>query len=172
MVIGRLTTSLIISGQNLYSGTLDHEFPWVVDFKKIRIYLKDKYNVTEAYYYVGYKTEKNHNLYKKIEEAGFILRFRQHTVDMKGKKKGNVDSDIIFEIMRKLHEQEPFDKVVLVSGDGDYFMLVDYLLKKGRFEKILFPNPRYASSLYKAITYKYFDNLSRPEIMAELKKEE
>jgi len=30
---------------------------------------------------------------------------------MLGKKKGNVDSDIIFAIMKKLYKKEPFDKI-------------------------------------------------------------
>ena len=47
---------------------------------------------------------------------------------MMGKKKGNVDSDIIFSIMKKIYKKELFDKIVLVSGDGDYKMLVDFFI--------------------------------------------
>ena len=76
------------------------------------------------------------------------------------KKKGNVDSDILFNAMKRLYQKEKFDKILLVSGDGDYKMLVDFLIKEGRFEKILFPNKRYASSLYKSISRQYFAYLS------------
>jgi len=72
------------------------------------------------------------------------------------RKKGNVDSDIIFDIMRKLYKKEGFDKIVLVSGDGDYKMLVDFLIEEKLFKKILFPNKKYASSLYKEISANYF----------------
>jgi uncharacterized LabA/DUF88 family protein len=78
---------------------------------------------------------------------------------MLGKKKGNVDSDIIFSIMKRLYAQEPFNKIVLVSGDGDYKMLVDFLISEDRFEKILFPNSVYRSSLYKEISATYFASL-------------
>lgn len=78
---------------------------------------------------------------------------------MIGKKKGNVDSDIIFDIMKRVYKKEPFDKIVLVSGDGDYKMLVDFLIEEGKFKKILFPNKNFASSLYKKITRVYFDYL-------------
>lgn len=68
---------------------------------------------------------------------------------MMGIKKGNVDSDIVFEAMRRLlDEPSEFEKIILVSGDGDYKKLVDYLVKKNRFLKILFPNKKFASSLY------------------------
>jgi len=39
----------------------------------------------------------------------------------------------------------------LVSGDGDYKMLVDFLIEENRFAMLLFPNKNFASSLYKKI---------------------
>jgi len=83
---------------------------------------------------------------------------------MLGKKKGNVDSDIIFNAMKRLYQKETFDKIVLVSGDGDYKMLVDFLIKEKRFEKVLFPNKRYASSLYRKLEPRYFDYLNSPAV--------
>ena len=76
---------------------------------------------------------------------------------MIGKKKGNVDSDIIFDIMKRIYKKESFDKIVLVSGDGDYKMLVYFLTEEDKFEKILFPNKKFVSSLYKKIIRVYFD---------------
>jgi len=111
---------------------------------------------------LGCINEELQDLYDEIQEAGFILKFREHNTIMLGKKKGNVDSDIIFNIMKKLYQNDNFNKVVLVSGDGDYKMLVDFLISEKRLEKILFPNKKFASSLYKNITgtyYDYLDNL-------------
>lgn len=51
--------------------------------------------------------------------------------------------------MKNLVENNDFNKIILVSGDGDYKKVVDYLISKERFEKILFPNRKFASSLYK-----------------------
>ena len=109
-------------------------------------------------YYLGYVQEGQQieHLYESIQNAGFILVFRQHNSAMVRTKKGNVDSDIIFSIMRRLYKQEEFDKVVLVSGDGDYKMVVDFLIEEKRFEKILFPNRKFRSSLYKKIGAPYF----------------
>ena len=71
----------------------------------------------------------------------------------------NVDSDIIFDIMKRIYKKEEFDKIILVSGDGDYKMLVDFLIEEEKFEKILFPNKQFASSLYKGLKPEYFDYL-------------
>jgi uncharacterized LabA/DUF88 family protein len=87
---------------------------------------------------------------------------------MSSVKKGNVDTDIVFEIMRKLADREKFDQVVLVSGDGDYFRMVDYLIKKSKFLRMLAPNERNMSSLYKSLPPTYYAFLNRPEIGAKI----
>lgn len=71
----------------------------------------------------------------------------------------NVESDIIFSVMDKIHSHADFERIVMVSGDGDYKMLVDHLIKNKKFEKILFPNKKFASSLYNSIGSEYFDYL-------------
>jgi len=48
-------------------------------------------------------------------------------------------------------------------------MLVDFLIEEEKFEKILFPNKRFASSLYKEITRVYFDYLVNVKHQIELK---
>jgi uncharacterized LabA/DUF88 family protein len=145
-----------IDGQNLYMGT--SEDGWKVDFQKLRVYLKENYGVDEAYYFLGYVSEKEQDLYINIQRAGFILVFKKHNQDQMAKKKGNVDTDIVFEVMKNLVDNSGFEKIVLVSGDGDYIKLVDYLIKKDRFKKILFPNKK-ASSLYDNLGSECFDYL-------------
>ncbi len=147
--------------------------PWHINLKKFRIYLKDKYDVETAYYYLGYvqDTLKAQEIYEIIQRAGFVIVFRQHSESMVGRKKGNVDSDIIFSIMKKICKKESFDKIVLVSGDGDYKQLVDFLIEEKRFKKILFPDKRRASSLYKKIGSEFFDYLENLKTYIEYRKE-
>ncbi len=161
-----------IDGQNLYMGTAKREVdPWRIDLARFRVYLEKKYNVSSAYYFLGYVQDMNQELYERIQKAGFVLVFRQHNPAMLGTKKGNVDSDIIFHIMKKMYKKDDFTKIVLVSGDGDYKLLVDFLIEEERFEKILFPDFKRASSLYKKITRKYFDGLDRIGVREKIAKE-
>lgn len=159
-----------VDGQNLHMGTTEVKPRWNVDLKRFRIYLTEKYKVDRAYYYLGYVQDgpNYEKLYEAIQAAGFILVFREHNSAMLGKKKGNVDADIIFSIMKRLYLKERFDKVVLVSGDGDYKMLVDFLIEQGKFEKILFPNRRYRSSLYKSLTDAYFTYLDDGDVKRKI----
>ncbi len=111
-----------VDGQNLYLGTTQREPKWVIDLARFRVYLEKKYHVSKAYYYLGYVQDGTiyEKLYEEIQLVGFVLVFREHNSAMKGTKKGNVDADIIFSIMERMYKQKKFDKVVLVSGDGDY----------------------------------------------------
>ena len=121
-----------IDGQNLHLGTASADPSWTIDLYKFRVYLRDKYNVEKAFYYLGYVQDglKIEQLYENIQNAGFILVFRQHNAAMIGKKKGNVDSDIIFSVMKRLYNKDEFDNILLVSGDGDYKMLIDFLIEE------------------------------------------
>ena len=70
--------------------------------------------------------------------------------------------------MKLLYKKEVFDKIILVSGDGDYKMLVDFLIEEDKFKKILFPNKAFASSLYKKLGSEYFDYLSNKNIKKKI----
>lgn len=119
-----------IDGQNLYMATSKRKInPWYIDLARFRIYLEQKYHVTKAYYFLGFVQDTNQDLYEEIQKAGFVLVFREHNPAMLGTKKGNVDSDIIFHIMKKLYKREDFEKIILVSGDGDYKRMVDFLIE-------------------------------------------
>jgi|ERR1039458_1888529 uncharacterized LabA/DUF88 family protein len=155
-----------IDGQNLHLGT--KESGWAIDHARFRTYLSEKYSIAEAYYFLGFVSEEEQDLYDKLQRAGFILLFREHSSALRGSKKGNVDSDIIFALMRKLAENEPFGKAFIVSGDGDYKKMVDYLVKKGKFGKMLFPNRQFASSLYKSLGSEFYDYLENTDVKAKI----
>ena len=159
-----------IDGQNLYMGTTMADVPWRIDLARFRVYLRQKYHVEKAYYFLGFVQDEHQDLYDEIQEAGFILVFREHSSVMVGKKKGNVDTDIVFTIMKKMYRKEAFKNIVLVSGDGDYKILVDFLIEEKRFEKILFPDQKKASSLYKKIDLVYRANLSDDGVKRKIEK--
>lgn len=143
---------------------------WRVDMFKLRDYLKNNYLVDEAYYFLGFLNEDLQELYLELQKAGFIIVFREHSKGMIGSKKGNVDTDIVFEMMKSLIENNNFNKMILVSGDGDYKKTVDYLIAKDKFERILFPNGRKASSLYNTLDNKFTLSLDRQTVRQFIEK--
>ncbi len=147
-----LQNQAFIDGQNLNVSTTRAKTPWKVDLQRFRVFLKEKYQVSEAYYFIGAYDPKNQELYNALQRYGYVVVFREHDGESLSHKKGNVDTDIVFSIMRKLVEREKFNKIILVSGDGDYWRMVDYLIQKDKFAKLLVPNNATLSSLYKTRT--------------------
>jgi uncharacterized LabA/DUF88 family protein len=165
------TNLAFIDGQNLHMGTAKREQgAWHVHLSRFRTYLRDKYQVETAYYFLGVVYEEYQDLYEEIQRAGFVLIFREHSSTMVGKKKGNVDSDIIFQVMKRLYLREHFDRIVLVSGDGDYKLLVDFLIQEKKLVKLLFPYGKFASSLYKKLGSEFFDALDAPELKKKISR--
>lgn len=116
---------------------------WKLDFRKFRRYLKEKYSVTTAYLFIGYLPE-NQNLYKALQEYGYFLIFKPIMKDHRGKPKGNVDADLV---LRAMLDYDKYNKAVLVSSDGDFYSLVNYLYEQEKLEIVLSPNKEKCSVL-------------------------
>lgn len=156
-----------IDNQNLYMATRQDEDPWMLDMRKFRVYLREKYRCDTAYLFMGAFELERQDLYLMLQGFGYILVYREHSSNLKGKKKGNVDTDIVFQIMRDVSEKNDFG-IVLVSGDGDYKRMVDYLIMLNRFEVVLLPSKRFSSSLYKKIGNKHYAYLDTPDMRVRL----
>jgi uncharacterized LabA/DUF88 family protein len=133
-----------IDSQNLNLGTLD--VGWKLDFAKFRLYLRNKYNVKKAYLFIGY-IEKNASLYQKLQEFGYVLIFKPVLSIRKENRviyKGNVDAELVLHTMI---QKENFDKAIIVSGDGDFYCLIEYLYKEDFLCKVVTPNDKFSSLL-------------------------
>jgi len=84
-----------IDGHNLRLGTVEAKPSWKIDLAKFRVYLKEKYHVETAYYFMGTFDPRHQDLYNSLQKFGFIVTFREHTENFASKKKGNVDTDIV-----------------------------------------------------------------------------
>jgi uncharacterized LabA/DUF88 family protein len=132
-----------IDSQNLNLSI--QELGWKLDFKKFRIYLKEKYNVTKAYLFIGY-IEGNNDLYTALQEAGFICIFKPTLKYKDGTTKGNCDAELVLWTMI---EYANYNKAVVVTGDGDFYCVVNYLIEKQKLAAALIPNKLKFSALLK-----------------------
>ncbi|HET7528664.1 MAG TPA: NYN domain-containing protein [Candidatus Saccharimonadales bacterium] len=138
-----------IDSQNLNVSV--QKYGWKMNWKKFRQFLTDEYGVERAFMFIGYVPE-HEDIDEKMHEAGYSVVLKP-TFDMSrprpednGNKpekpvKGNVDADLVLWAMK---EMDNYDKAVLVSGDGDFFALVEYLQQQGRLLKILTPTGQYS----------------------------
>ena len=142
-----------IDGQNLIIGV--KELGWKIDYKKFRIYLKDKYNVQKAYYFIGYMPE-NTDVYNKLQSVGFVLIFKDTFKQKDGNVKGNCDAELVLQAMIDLNE---YAKAIIVSGDGDFSCLVKYLAKKDKLLTVLTPNKSRSSWLLRKVAKGNFNSI-------------
>lgn len=141
------TIYAFIDSQNLNLGV--RSAGWKLDFVRFRKYLKDVYKVEQAYLFIGQMPE-NQQLYFYLQRAGYTLIFKptQHYYkDGKKTTKGNVDAELVLYSAAKLFAE--YDKAVVVSGDGDFVCLYEYLHENDKLLKILVPNKAKYSKLLK-----------------------
>ena len=125
-----------IDGANLYEGVKG--LGWKLNYQRFRIWLKEKYGITQAYIFLGL-VPKHKDLYTALQEAGFTLVFKETIYDNDGKVKGNCDADLVLKATIDYFEKK-FYKAVLVSSDGDYACLVKFFKEKEALYSIVSPS--------------------------------
>lgn len=143
----KLTTYAFIDSQNLNLGVKSQG--WKLDWRKFRQYLRNKYNVTDAFLFIGYKAG-NEALYTQMQQMGYIVILKPTLELPNGTIKGNVDAELVLHTMI---EYKHFDKAIIVSGDGDFHCLVEYLVNKNKLLCLLAPNRHYSSLLHEFNKY-------------------
>ena len=125
---------------------------WVLDFHKFRVYLKEKYGVKKAFVFLGF-IEGNTELYKSLQDAGFICIFKPTLKYKDGTTKGNCDAELVLQAMI---EYKNYDEAVIVTGDGDFYCLVKYLKDQEKLHALLIPNFFKYSALLKFEEFKLY----------------
>lgn len=153
----KLANYAFIDSQNLNLGT--QKMGWKMDWKKFREWLKTEYNVEKAFMFIGYMPDFE-PLYDQLHSQGYAVVLKPtlemfHTEDgeksesdkpdkEKPAAKGNVDTDLVLHVMK---EWKHYDKAVIVSGDGDFYTLIEHLDQSGKLLNLMTPNWQYSSLL-------------------------
>ncbi len=167
-----------IDSQNLNLGT--QKMGWKMDWRKFRHYLRSKYKVTNAYMFIGYMPEFE-DLYQQLHDSGYLVVLKPtsdlskpHQAQIEGLSvsqqdpptntekpeqdptarkspiKGNIDADLVLWTMK---EFKNYHKAIIVSGDGDFHSLAEYLKEQGKLQNIMTPNWQYSQLLKEFDSY-------------------
>lgn len=139
-----------IDSQNLHLAI--KSLGWNLDYGKFHKYLKYKHNVKKAYLFIGYIPE-NISFYTTLQSLGYILVFKPTLKNKNGVIKGNCDAELVLNCMI---EYANFDKAIIVSGDGDFHCLIEYLVKKQKLLKVGIPNRKKYSALLRKFAQYFF----------------
>lgn len=156
-----------IDSQNVNLGVKDQG--WLLDFRRFRVFLKDKYHVQKAFLFIGY-VHGNEALYTSLQIAGYICIFKPTLEIKRGNEiiiKGNVDAELVLHTMIEYYN---YDKAVVVTGDGDFHCLVDYLYKQNKLDRLLIPNAQKYSRLLKPFAPNAIDFMNNLRQKLQYKK--
>jgi uncharacterized LabA/DUF88 family protein len=135
------------------------KFGWKMDWRKFRKFLADEYGVSKAYMFIGYVPEFE-SLYEQLHDLGYAIVLKP-TFDMsrprpevaaestdsktepeeKKPVKGNIDAELVLWAMKDFNT---YDKAIVVSGDGDFYCLVEYLDEQKKLLNLMAPNQHYS----------------------------
>jgi len=119
--------------------------------------------------FIGY-VSGNEKLYANLQRYGYIIIFKptlEFREGLRVKIKGNVDAELV---LHAVAEKENYEKAIIVSGDGDFYCLVEYLINLDKLERILAPNHRYSTLLRKY--HQYISEIQERRDCLEKKKTE
>ncbi len=120
-------SNMYMSAQNLYHTN--------VDFRQVMKEAVAGRNLVRAFAYVV-ETEggKEKDFLKALEDLGYEVRSKPLQVFKSGAKKGDWDVGLSIDVVRLM---PLLDTIVVVSGDGDYVDLLDYIRGHGRRTEVM-----------------------------------
>lgn len=136
--------NIYIDGNNLYRAASGLKFK--IDYKKFRGWLRQKYNPEKVYIFIGL-VPSNADFYSYLQQCGFILIFKQ-TISVEGIIKGNCDAELVLNTVSDFYTKA-FDECILITGDGDFGCLVDFLKNNSAINSVLAPDEKKCSFLLK-----------------------
>lgn len=139
---------------------------WELDYQRFRVYLKDKYRVEKAFLFYGY-LKSNGALYNFLQDSDYTIIFKPLVFGPNGKPKGNIDAELVLHTMIQYPN---FDQAIIVSGDGDFYCLADYLRQKNKLANIIVPNEYEYSKLLRPFMNEYGAAMSNLRKKLEYKK--
>lgn len=156
-----------IDGTNLYKGI--DELGWKLNYRRFRVWLSEKYGVSKAYIFLGFVVT-NSGLYRDIQNCGYTIIFKPTIRNSQGELKGNCDAELVLQAVSDMYEQH-YEKAIIVTGDGDFACLINFLSQRNRLRAVLSPNHKKASVLLRKAAPNNILFLERFRNMLEYKKD-
>lgn len=159
---------------------------WKIDYRKLLKYLKSRYKASRVFFYAGVKSLKK-NKFNRLKRLGYVLRLKElrvykrrplerkvecprcHRIFKKKiyrrpEQKANCDVDLTFDATRYTSN---YYRMILISGDGDFYPLIDFLIKNGREVKVIGETRSTAISIKKLVGPQFIDLISIKHIIKE-----
>ncbi len=134
--------NIYIDGNNLHRAATELGFK--IDYKKFRGWLRQKYSPMNVYLFIGLVPTRI-KFYEHLQESGYVLIFKQ-TISIGGTIKGNCDAELVLKVVSDFYTKS-FASCTLITGDGDFGCLVEFLKEREVIQRVLSPDENKCSFL-------------------------
>lgn len=144
---------LYFGGAEIYKFDFDYlknETTPIIELEKYLTGLlkKEGDKLSEAMLLLLHRHLQRVRFYLKLQKFGYELHLKPVKLyeqeDGSTKRKANCDVDMAFYLMK---EKDNFDRVLILSGDGDFLPVLKYLKEQGKKIVILARGPRTAREI-------------------------
>jgi uncharacterized LabA/DUF88 family protein len=123
--------AIFVDGSNF--GAALKQVPFRVDYKKMREYFATFGELIGSFYFTALppagQASPIRQLTDSLQYSGWTLVTKETKTHF-GKTKGNMDIDLVIKAVRLL-DYEAVTDLILLSGDGDFKPMVEYLQENG-----------------------------------------
>lgn len=143
--VKNVRTGIFIDGSNINWALKNlGEEKWMIDYIKLRKYLKKHYTPIFYNYYgcvdedpsserFKLRADKQIKFYKKLEGFGYNVITKPLKYLSTGATKGDMDVEITVDMMNSLDD---VDNIILFSGDSDFLSMVKDAHSDGKYIRI------------------------------------
>jgi len=125
--------AIFIDGRNLFYA--QKEMGWQIDYRKLLEYFAQGNELIHAFYFTAtppFNDTRSLVAYRKFKK--FLIHSGYTVVDkdtklIQGRPKGNLDIEMTMYMITTVPH---YDRVIFLSGDGDFVPVIDYLIKLGK----------------------------------------
>jgi len=128
-------TNIYIDGNNLYRSA--KELGFEINYRRFKGWLRQKYNPDFVYLFIG-NIPGRFKFYEYLQNCGYVLIFKQ-TISIGEKIKGNCDAELVLKSIVDFYTSS-FTSCILITGDGDFGCLVEFLKENKAIHCIIAPD--------------------------------
>lgn len=143
--------AIFVDVQNIYYTTRD-AYQRQFNYRLLWQELLSKGDIVEATAYaIARSDDQQHKFQKALKHIGFEVKLKPFIQRSDGSAKGDWDVGITIDVMTAAARSD-IDTIVLLSGDGDFDMLIDHIKAEYKVKTIVYGVPKLtANSLINAV---------------------
>ena len=125
---------VFVDVQNMYHSA-KNLYKTKVNFKEVlKVAVAGRKLILALAYVIKSQSSEEQNFFEALDKQGFEIRIKDLQIFAGGAKKGDWDVGIAIDMIKM---SENVDVLILVSGDGDFTPVVEYIQNHGRLVEIL-----------------------------------